>query len=98
MTKEKKRMRTRVLMRVGEKESGKEGKAKRPSPVSVQNAGLVINRSSNKTAALPPAHFVAKQFAEGKGRDLDIPFTASEIEGPRTLWDLKSMEFNWQVR
>lgn len=29
----------------------------------------------NKTAAFPPSNFVAKQFVEGKGWNLDIPFS-----------------------
>lgn len=29
----------------------------------------------NKTVALPPSNFVAKQFVEAKGWNLDIPFS-----------------------
>lgn len=29
----------------------------------------------NTTTALPPSNFVAKQFVEGKGWNLDIPFS-----------------------
>lgn len=37
----------------------------------------------NKTTALPPSNFVAKQFVEGKGWNLDIPFSC--LRNLRTL-------------
>lgn len=46
---------------------------------SVTNTLLQIN----KTAALPPSNFVAKQFAKGKRWNLDIPFSC--FRNVRTL-------------
>ena len=51
-----------------------------PSPCIQKECGVFCLLWINtllpiKTTALPPSNFVAKQFVEGKGQNLDIPFS-----------------------
>lgn len=86
-SKRKKRMRNGILMGGGEERERERREGERskhffllPHTQKAQlrmQSPLRINilLQINKTTALPPSNFAAKQFVEGKGWNVDIPFS-----------------------